>query len=117
MHALPYEEREALMRPARLAIAGKRRSHDDLCRRALGKQRTARMSDDEAEIFGALWEAGLHNTRRKREQDAAKYSYLKDNGWRVLVFPALKKPRLYHGGHKTIPLERLVRVVVRAVHG
>lgn len=57
---MDYDARMAMTAASRSVITGKRRSHDDLCRRALGKQRKAILSDDEAEIMGAFYEAGLH---------------------------------------------------------
>lgn len=57
---LTPEEREAAMTGCRAAITGKKRSLQDLCNRAAGKQRSAKMSDDEREIMQALNDAGLY---------------------------------------------------------
>lgn len=58
--SLPSEERAALMAEATKRIRGAKRSYEDLCKRAQGKQRNAKVSGDEAEILAALNAAGLH---------------------------------------------------------
>lgn len=145
---MDYDARMAMTANSRAIITGKRRSHDDLCRRALGKQQKAILSDDEAEIMAALYEAGLHpiplyavdkfnvdfafpdiklaveyhggnwhNTRKKRDSDAAKARLLAAEGWTLLVFPRLYRPISYkiRGGNKSVKLDALVAKVERAV--
>jgi very-short-patch-repair endonuclease len=53
------EQRSAMTAASHEAIRGRKRSHDDLCKRAQGKQRSAQMSDDERSIFDALRARGL----------------------------------------------------------
>lgn len=48
------------MAGARAAIIGHKRSHADLCNRAKGKQRAAKLSGDELAIMEAFNSAGLH---------------------------------------------------------
>lgn len=148
MRKLDYDARIAQTAASRAVITGRKRSHEDLCRRALGKQRNAVLSDDEAEIMAAFYEAGLHpiplyavdkynvdfafaevrlaveyhggnwhNTRKKREHDAAKARYLAEQGWTLLVFPRLYRPISYkiRGGNKSVKLAALVAKVQRTL--
>lgn len=57
--ALPAHERAELMAVATSHIRGNKRTHDDLCKRAAGKQRSGKISADEREILQALNDAGL----------------------------------------------------------
>jgi very-short-patch-repair endonuclease len=57
---LEPEQRAALMANATAHIRGAKRTHQDLCNRAVGKQRTAKLSGDESVIFDALVSNGLH---------------------------------------------------------
>lgn len=148
LREMDYETRLQMTANSRAIITGRRRSHEDLCRRAQGKQRTAVLSDDEAEIMAAFYEAGLHpiplyaidkfnvdfafpevklaveyhggnwhNTRKKRESDAAKARHLAANGWTLLVFPRLYRPISYKikGGNKSVKLPALVAKVQRTL--
>jgi very-short-patch-repair endonuclease len=48
------EDRLRITAASRRLITGKKRSHNDLCKRAKGKQRTARMSEYEKALFEKL---------------------------------------------------------------
>lgn len=57
---MAYADRLAMTAASRAIITGKKRSHEDLCKRAKGKQHNAKVSGDEAEILAAMNAAGLH---------------------------------------------------------
>lgn len=59
MERLSYEEKLAITAASRAIITGKKRSHEDLCKRAIGKQRNAKPSKYEAALLAALRERGI----------------------------------------------------------
>lgn len=139
---MTYEQRLSMTAAGRSVITGRKRSHDDLCKRARTKQDRAQLSGDELVILEAMHAAGLHpvpllavdkfnidfgfadamlaveyhggnwhNSAAKQAQDARKREYLEAHGWRVIVFPRIRKGNRH--GSRSIQVEALVK----AVHG
>jgi very-short-patch-repair endonuclease len=54
-----YEQRLAMTAASRALITGKKRSHEDLCKRAKGKEQKAKLSRYESLLFEALYSNGF----------------------------------------------------------
>lgn len=63
------------------------------------------------EYNGGNW----HNTPAKRAGDEVKAVYLKQNGWRLIVFPRIDKPHTNNSGNRPIAITEIVRQVKDAL--
>lgn len=64
------------------------------------------------EYQGGNW----HNTPLKREQDERKASFLKSQGWHLIVLPRLDKPQPNNAGNRRIAIDDVVRLTVAAIN-